>query len=187
MLYIFYIVTIGIPAIFFSKIRYEVKKLEYYSGEENKKYNNNYEIIMKVLIFNFIPIYIKKITKEKLVKLLKTSKAKKEEKELIEDTDKIDIKILRNLKYFKELEADIKKFDLKIEIGVEDIILKNSLVILFSTVVAVILAKNVINRNKVHFVVKPTTLDVNKLNVVFSTTIDFKIKNIYKVYKMAKN
>lgn len=188
MIYIFTLIIVGITSLIFSTIRYEITKMEYHIGKTNKELKNDYEIIMKILIFNKVPIIKIKITLERLLKLLRSSRArkieKKEERKIVEDKNKIDIKILRNIKCLKQAKIEIKKFNLNMEIGVEDVVVRSMLVTVASAVLANILAKKAKDLNQIYFKIVPTNVDINKLDISLYAVFDMKIRNIFKVYKL---
>lgn len=189
LMHIVWIAIISISSLVFASIRYEIKNLEYHIGNTSGK--NNYEIIMTIFVFSKLPVFRKKISKAKVIKFLTSYKMKKiekrEENKMLKDKNLIDIKIFKSIKYLADIEMEVKKFNLKAEIGVEDIVIKNMLVTLIGSVIGGVLAKKIRKQKDVYFVVAPASNNINKVDIFLNIVVDVKVRNMYKVYRKIKN
>lgn len=143
-----------------------------------KKYNNKYEVIISLLFLNkvkWISIHLNRLRLRKIYTKM--------------HLERIDIKKLEqdfsfsNLKEIIKIKPNIKKLNLKIDIGLENIILTTYLIPLICTILSIILSKNVNIKDidEIEYLVKPIYNNGNKYHIKLSSILSFRISSILKV------
>ena len=150
MVFLFVLVAfiILIISLIFSKINIEIINFKF-NSQRKRHINKDYQIIIKLKAFGIIPIFKFNITKTKLEKMRLQEKVKNIDLKLLEN-NKFDKEILKSIKNIK---VSIKKFNLHLDIGTENAGLTSLIVPLISTLLAILLQKNVkefINQNLVN-------------------------------------
>jgi len=142
--------------------------------------NNKYQIKIKICTFGILPIFNIKINSKKINKILKNQKVKEKIKEeqtkIIENKANIDKELITSL---KNIRTEIKEINLKISIGTENASLTAFVIPVISTLLAIILSKQ-INKynNKQSFLVTPVYIDQNLINIEGSGIFEIKMIHI---------
>ena len=180
MLFLKIILIISIFFIFIItlQIQVKVKHIKYNSEElKGKRLANNYQIIIKILTLEKIPIFRLKINKAKIEKLNKKTQIKQKIEEKIKRQDftkaiemekKYDLKKLIP-EIYKNIKLEVKNIDLKIGIGTENVILTSFIIPVISTILAFTIKRN--------FKVKP--IYENKNIIKFELNGIFSVKMIH--------
>ena len=201
MIVFFIVLTIMllISLIFFmlclSDIEIEIKKLVFDSENKKRKKLQVYNTIIRIKLFNKFTWLKFKIDNNKIIKIKKSKFINNKIYEYLNDITKLKEIILKNKKEFinlnilKELNLDIKKLDLEIKLSVLDSIMTSFSVAIISSIIAILLAKNIktYNRNKYNYIVTPIyeykPIFKIKLNCIISVKIVHIMNIIYILIK----
>ena len=178
MVFLFILLLI-IILLAFSKIQIEVLNLKYKSIKK-RHLNQNYEIVLILKILDKIPIFKLKIDKKKLEKLKKKEKLQKR-------VNEINLKIIENkfdknvLEAIKKANIEIKKINLKIEIGTENAFFTSLLIPVISTIVSILIRRKIKNIEKQRFIVNPIYCNQNIANIEISGIFEIKMIHIINI------
>ena len=139
--------------------------------------NSNYKIKIKLLVIKFIPIFSTKLTKQKIEKIknkYKFSNMRFKQKFSFNSIKKIIEK------------AKIKKFFLKVNIGLESIMLLTFLIPTISTIISIILANQKLKVDDQNYQIKPIYNSGNLLNIEFDGIFELNLIHIIKVIYIKK-
>lgn len=174
------VIVIILLGLYHSKIEIGIKNLDISTLRKKENIiNKNYEITFALAIFNKWKIIKLKIKKDKLKQIRKSK--------IIQG---LDIKYLKNKKapngikdIIKELEIEIEKLELYVEIGIEDAALTAISVGIVSTIIGILLKDKITTKDR--FEIKPIYMQKNlinlKLNCIFTIDLMHYIyKNILK-------
>lgn len=175
-LFILFIIVLMVITI---RIKFEVENLKF-STDDNLHLNSKYEIKIKIFTFGIIPIFNMKLNNRKILKIRDNPKIKEKIKQqktkIIENKANIDKELITSL---KNIQTEIKEINLKILIGTEDASLTAFTIPVISTVIAMLLNKQIRKYNeKQKFLVAPVYMDKNLINVEFSGIIQIKMIHI---------
>ena len=180
MLFLKIILIISIFFIFIItlQIQVKVKHIKYNSEElKGRRLENNYQIIIKILTLEKIPIFRLKINKAKIEKLNKKTQIKQKIEEKIKKQDfakaiemekKYDLKKLIP-EVYKNIKLGTENINLKIDIGTENVMLTSFIIPVISTILVFIVKRN--------FKVKP--IYENKNIIKFELNGIFNVKMIH--------
>lgn len=176
MVFLFICLTI-ILILIFSKIRIQIENFRF-SSVNKRHINKDYKAIIKVYILKKIPILKINITKTKLERLKIKEKIRKINFKLIEENPKLDKKVWEAM---KEVHTNIKKLDLKIELGTENASLTSIIVGILSTIIAITIRDKMKNQEKQKFIVKPIYNNQNLINIEFTVIFEIKMTHILNI------
>ena len=180
MVFLFILLLI-IILLTFSKIQIEILNIKYKSVDK-RHLNKNYEIVLILKILDKIPIFKLKIDKKKLEKLKKKEKLQKRVNEInlkiIENKNKFDKNVLEAI---KKANIEIKKINLKIEIGTENAFFTSLLVPVISTIVSILIRRKIKNIEKQRFIVNPIYCNQNIANIEISGIFEIKMIHIINI------
>lgn len=174
-----FIILIMIVMFITIKIKFEIQNLKI-STNEKPHLNNKYQIKIVIYTFGIIPILKIKLNNKKIQKIINNKKfrekIKQKETKIIENKADIDKELIISLKNIK---TEIKEINLKILIGTENASLTAFTIPIISTIVAMVLSKQIkkYNDNQV-FSVEPVYLDKNLLNIDISSIFQIKMIHI---------
>ncbi len=181
---VFLFVCIAIILLFisliFAKIKIEVVDFKFCSRTK-RHFNKDYEIKIKLCVFSFIPIFKINITKSKLEKMKLKEKIKNINFSELKDNQKLDKKILIAI---RKIDIMVKEIELYVEIGTENASLTAILVPALSTVIAIILRKNIKDFEHQVFVIHPVYQNQNLVNISVSGIFEIKMSHIINVIYM---
>ena len=140
--------------------------------------NEDYKIVFKWYVLNKIPIMKISITKTKMEKFKIKEKLKNIDLEKLQEQGKLKLK---ELKVFKNLNMQIKKINLYLELGTENSALTSIIVPVLSTLIAFLIRKNVRKFDDHFFLIKPIYINQNLLNISISGIFEFKINHIINI------
>ncbi len=191
---VFFIVLVIITIVlilYFSKIVIKINKFEFLS-QEIKKNIINYDTVVKIVIFNKIPIIKFKVNKEKVDRIINEN-----EKRLKREVDKFSIKNINkdklNIKeiylYIKKIiDECIKKVNLEIELGTENPALTAILIPIIATITCIYFRDKIKEKNKQVFNINPVYINKNLINIHLSGIFEFKTRHIiHIIYVLNKN
>lgn len=175
-LFIILIITTIIITI---KIKFEIQNLKI-STNKNSHINNKYQIKIKIYTLGIIPILSIKINNKKIQKALNNQKIKEkikqQETKIIENKANIDKELITSLKNIK---TEIKEINLKIIIGTENASLTAFTIPVISTIIAIILSKQIKKYNeKQTFSITPIYTNQNLINAEISGIFQIKMIHI---------
>lgn len=167
------IISIFLILIITVKVEVKIQNIKYNSEKvKGERLANNYQIIIKILTLEKIPIFRLKINKSKIEKInAKTHLKQKIKKEIqkqdiakaIEMEKKYDLKKLI-LEVYKNIKLETENINLKIDIGTENVVLTSFIIPIISTILAFTVKRN--------FEVQPIYQNKNiikfELNGIFS-------------------
>ena len=81
----------------------------------------------------------------------------------------------------KEVHTNIKKLDLKIELGTENASLTSIIVGILSTIIAITIRDKMKNQEKQKFIVKPIYNNQNLINIEFTVIFEIKMTHIINI------
>ena len=188
MVLVFIFISIAILVTFtilVSELSVNVKELEISNEIENMPLIKKMKISIRICMFNKITIFNKNINQNDL-KNIKTSKKfqriknkliykrkTKEEKE----KQKADVAILKKLK------IQLRKINLELKVGTEDVVLTSFLICIISIAISIILSKIIkkYDENKYKYKITPDYNNKNSINLNLTGIIDIKLVNIINI------
>ena len=181
-IYFVLIIFILILLFIFSKIRIEIDNFEFNSQLKGFT-NKNYKIYFKLYILKFIPILKIKIDDKKIRKKLKEDKFKAK-------TQKIEQDILSKkipIGEFKNLDFEIKKFNLNLELGTENAFLTSMLIPIISALISILLGKKSKDVTNTKYMIKPIYINQNLIKILIFGIFDIKMFHIINILYSLKN
>ena len=172
-----FILIVFLLLIIFSKIRIEVINFKF-SSQWKRHINKDYKVIIKLCILSKISILKINITKTKLEKLKIKEKIKDIDLKIIENRNKFDKDLIRAI---KEINLDIDKINLNIELGTENASLTSIVVPAISTILAILLRQKIEKFENQIFIVKPIYINQNLINIVLSGIFEIKMIHIINI------
>lgn len=179
MVFLFLCIAIIMLAIilFFSEIRIQIINFRF-SSQLQRHINKDYEIIIKLNVLGFVPLFKINITKTKLEKMKLKEKIKNVDFKVLEDNHKLDKKILKAI---KNLKLSIKNINLRLDIGTENATLTSIIVPAISTVIAIVLRKKVKKFENQIFMINPIYQNQNLVNLFVSGIFEIKMSHIINI------
>lgn len=168
---LFFLIIILVIIILSSKLQITISNLDI-STERKEKIKKDFQLYIEVIILKKIKILkidMKRIKPKKINTKKFLEKVKK-----IEQTENNKDLIKKSLKNLKELQVEIKKADLKLEIGTEDAALTAISVGIISSILGTILKKQ-------KFKIIPQYQNKNIFNLKLNCI--FRINLIHYIYK----
>ena len=167
------IISIFLILIITVKVEVKIRNIKYNSEKvKGERLANNYQIIIKILTLEKIPIFRLKINKSKIEKINAKTHLKQKIKEEIQKQDiakaiemekKYDLKKLIS-EVYKNIKLETENINLKIDIGTENVVLTSFIIPIISTILAFTVKRN--------FEVQPIYQNKNiikfELNGIFS-------------------
>ena len=149
---------------------------------QSKPYvNDKYKIIIKLKIFDTIPIIKFTLNKNKLRKIqqsLKTNeKVKQLEKDIIQNKDKVDAQIIKGLKDFCK-GIYIETLNLEMELGTQNAFLTSMLVAIFSSILSIGFSRIRVREKNIVYEIKPVYKNENSIKIEISGIFQIKMIHI---------
>lgn len=171
-------ILILISVIFFiliiSTLKINIKELEV---------NNILEPKLKIFYKIELGIYL--LDKLKILKLTFTPNSKiiKTIKNKAQQSIKVDLEILKLVKYIK---IDIEKLNFKLDIGTYDVLLNTSIVFIISTVISILVPHLVDNKNykNIYYKILPINKNKNLIDLKLNCIIKLKMVHIINILYM---
>ena len=168
-----------------STIQLNVKNLEV--GNINKE-NNNYQVEILLKVFDKFTVYKTVVSKEKIQKIYDSKILKKLH---IKQDLKNEIKFRKQefLEILKRVQIEIVKFNLKINIGLEDAAITALVVWGLSSIISIILPflLKPANLKKCKYCIMPIYMQRNLYNIKLKGIIKLKVVHIiYVIYILVK-
>ena len=160
----------------------EIRMINVIIDSQSKPYvNDKYKIIIKLKIFDTIPIIKFTLNKNKLRKIqqsLKTNeKVKQLEKDIIQNKDKFDAQIIKGLKDFGK-GIYIETLNLEIELGTENAFVTSMLVAIFSSILSIGFSKIRVREKNIVYEIKPVYKNENSIKIEISGIFQIKLIHI---------
>ena len=163
-----------------SKIEIKIENL-IITSQTKKHINDKYKIIIKMYVFNKIPIIKITLTENKLkkiyTKLKMKEKIRKLEEEIYINKDKFDLKLLNAIREFNKC-IKIVDFKLKIQLGTENAFLTSILVAIISSIMSITISKKAMREDKIFYNVEPIYNSQNLINIAISGIFQIKMIHI---------
>lgn len=142
---------------------------------------NGFEIIIKLKIFENIPILKFTLNKNKVKKIQQSlkmnEKVKQLEKDILENKNKFDKKMVQGLKEFSK-NIYIEKLDLEIEFGTENAFLTSMLVAFFSSILSIVFSKIRVREKNIVYEIEPVYRNENSIKIEISGIFQIKLIHI---------
>lgn len=180
MVFLFLVVLIILMLIIFSKITIEIAEFEYQSNLPKGK-RMKYQIIYRLYIASKIPL-VKIELNEKWLK--KTSAKIKKRLEKLDVTDIKKDKDIHNKTMQFINNAKIKKLNLNMEIGTENVVVTSFIIAFVSIIISYIIQKRMDEYQNQRFVIKPIYYNQNLLNIYFNGIFEIKMIHIIRTICM---
>lgn len=181
-IYFVLIIFILILLFIFSKIRIEIDNFEFNSQLKGFT-NKSYKIYFKLYILKFIPILKIKIDDKKIRKKLKEDKFKAKTQKIEQDILSKKIQIGE----FKNLDFEIKKFNLNLELGTENAFLTSMLIPIISALISILLGKKSKDVTNTKYIIKPIYINQNLIKILIFGIFDIKMFHIINIlYSLIK-
>lgn len=181
------IIQIIVIILFFSEIVLNIEKCEiiYNEKQRNKLLVNDLKMNVEVIIFRKLKILKIKINKEycEILKLKFKMNAIKKLK------DKKDTSLGFILKNIDKIKPNIKKFDLNLSVGTQDMIITIFLIPTLSTAVSIFVSKYFSENKNNNFYMKinPNFLNINNFSLKLTTTIKLNtLRTLFFIIKHRK-
>ena len=160
----------------------EIRMINVIIDSQSKPYvNDKYKIIIKLKIFDTIPIIKFTLNKNKLRKIqqsLKTNeKVKQLEKDIIQNKDKFDAQIIKGLKDFCK-GIYIETLNLEIELGTQNAFLTSMLVAIFSSILSIGFSRIRVREKNIVYEIKPVYKNENSIKIEISGIFQIKLIHI---------
>ena len=163
-----------------SKIEIKIENL-IITSQTKKHINDKYKIIIKMYVFNKIPIIKITLTENKLkkiyTKLKMKEKIRKFEEEIYINKDKFDLKLLNAIREFNKC-IKIVDLKLKIQLGTENAFLTSILVAIISSIMSITISKKAMREDKIFYNVEPIYNSQNLINIAISGIFQIKMIHI---------
>lgn len=169
--------------IYFSNIQVEINNFKFSSGTK-EHVNNDYKVLIKWRVLGRLTIKKILITQKKLRKINIKDKMKNIDLEKFKNANILDKK---NIRALKNLNIEIKKLNLYMDIGTENAMLTSIIISTISTLISIIVNKKVNDYSDPKYIVNPIYINKNIINIIFSGIFELKIRNImYIIYILNK-
>ena len=173
-LYIIGVVFIILIIFLFSKIQIKIENFKF-TSETIRHINTDYKFVIKLYIFSKIPILKISTTKKFLERLKLKEKMKTFEMDFIENKLKVDKDILKAM---KKLDVNIKKLNLRIDLGTENASFTSILIPILSTVISMLLRNRIKDYKSQHYIINPIFTNQNLINIELSSIFEIKMIHI---------
>ncbi len=170
------IISLIIFILMLSTLRLEVKNLEL--SNTNGTTDQNYEAKISINLFNKIKIASIKFNNERIRKIYTKVKLNKIDIQKIKQNFNIkDTKIIKNLK------PELIYLNLKLDLGLEDVILTSSLVFVISTAISILLPHIVkkYSKENYEYIIEPLYINKNVYYIKLNCIIQLKIVHIINI------
>ena len=158
-------------------------------SQNEKHIHDKYKIIIKLKIFETIPIIRFTLTKNKLKKIQQLLKVNERiqqlEKDIWENKNKFDIQMIKGLQEFSK-SIYMEKLDLAIELGTENALLTSMLVAIFSTILSIVFSKIRVKEKNIVYEVKPIYQNENSIKIEISGIFQIKMIHIINIIYVLK-
>ena len=179
-LFIMWIILIVTLVIITTKIEVKIVNLVMNSQIE-EHISNGFEIIIKLKIFENIPILKFTLNKNKVKKIQQSlkmnEKVKQLEKDILENKNKFDKKMVQGLKEFSK-NIYIEKLDLEIEFGTENAFLTSMLVAFFSSILSIVFSKIRVREKNIVYEIETVYRNENSIKIEISGIFQIKLIHI---------
>ena len=182
MVFLFILLIILLLGIIILTSKLEIRMINVIIDSQSKPYvNDKYKIIIKLKIFDTIPIIKFTLNKNKLRKIqqsLKTNeKVKQLEKDIIQNKDKVDAQIIKGLKDFCK-GIYIETLNLEIELGTQNAFLTSMLVAIFSSILSIGFSRIRVREKNIVYEIKPVYKNENSIKIEISGIFQIKLIHI---------
>ena len=214
MAFLLYIIlALLIISIIFATIKFQliieefkykrITQTELFTNKKQTDKQLKFLIKLRICIFSKIPVATIKVNEEKLKELEKRKNFEKIQKILKEQIDKLQAKLIKNLSktkdakallniitIAKELKLQFKKIDLKINIGLENVIATSMLIPIISTIIAFALRSLEVKPGENQYKIMPKynlQNDGTQINILLKCIIEVKMIHIINIMYIIKN
>ena len=158
-------------------------------SQRKKHINDRYEIIIRLKIFENIPIFKFTINKNKLRKIQQSrkmnEKVKQLEKDIIQNRNKFDKNMMKGLKEFSK-NIYMEKLDLQIELGTENAFLTSMFVAFFSSILSIIFSRIHVREKNIVYEIEPVYRNENSIKIEISGIFQMKLIHIINTIYVLK-
>lgn len=185
MVFLFLFITIISISIILVLSKIQIQIINFKFDSQTKRHiNKDYKIVIQLYILRVIPIFKIAITKTKLEKFNLKEKIKNINFKFLKENPSFDKEIWKAI---KQLNVSIRNVCLNVNIGTENASLTAIIVPTISTIIAMILQKNMKRFEEQTFMVHPIYQNQNLVNLYISGIFEIKMRHIINViYKINK-
>ena len=185
MVFLFILLILLIITLSIVTSRIEIKLMPFILNSKKHKYvDDQSKVIIKLKLFEIIPIIKFTITNKKLKRLQKSfkmnEKIEKIERDIIQNKDKIDVRLLAIAKEIGK-NIEIKKLALAMELGTENAFLTSMLVAILSSAIAVGFSRTNVKEKYVLYEIKPIYTSQNFVKIAISGIFQIKMVHIINI------
>lgn len=183
LVFIITFISITILAVLLSTISIRIEKLEISNCNSINKLTYNFEIYFEILTLNKFKIFSLKINKDKIKQLNSKVKFKNKMQNMNFKKIKQDFPKIKLREILKKLNINVQKFNLKFELGTEDVIITSALIAIISSALGIFLAKVIksFNKEKYSYEIKPIYHNKNLINLYLNCIIKVKVVHIISI------
>ena len=179
-LFIMWIILVVTLIIITAKI--EVKIVNLAINSQNKEHiSDKYKIITKLKIFGNIPIIKFTLNKKKVKKIQQSlkmnEKVKQLEKDILQNKNKFDKKMVKELKEFSK-GIYVENLELEVELGTENAFLTSMLVAIFSSILSIGFSRIRVREKNIVYEIKPVYKNENSIKIEISGIFQIKLIHI---------
>lgn len=179
VLVLFFLILFVLIISFFSTIEFKIDIKNFNLLKEEKKHkivNKDHEIIVYAYIFKKVKVYNYKVRNLRIPR-----------KYFDNINKKLDYKVLRdfvanNINDLNIQIIELENLNLKLKVGVENVILTSGLVTILNVFISLILPKLISNytRERFEYEIKPIYENTNKIELFLDTSIRIKLFSLIK-------
>lgn len=189
ILIILFLISLMLLILCLSNLEVEIKKLWFDSTNEKHKKLQNYNIFIRIKLFDKITWFKFKIDSDKMVKIKNSNFFNSKMLKKFNNIQNIKKFISRNkkeifnLKNLQELDINIKKLDLKIKLSALDNMITSFSVAIISSIISIILARSIkkYDKDKYYYRVTPIYEYKPIFKIKLNCIIDIKIVHIMNI------
>ena len=179
-LFIMWIILVVTLIIITAKI--EVKIVNLAINSQNKEHiSDKYKIITKLKIFGNIPIIKFTLNKKKVKKIQQSlkmnEKVKQLEKDILQNKNKFDKKMVKGLKEFSK-GIYVENLELEVELGTENAFLTSMLVAIFSSILSIGFSRIHVREKNIVYEIEPVYRNENSIKIEISGIFQIKLIHI---------
>ena len=176
------IIILTVIVLIFSKIKIEIIDFNVFGKiPRTLVINEDYKIIIKLVVLKKLPIVKLELTKEKLKRFKLKDKMKSANIKAMKILKEDKTKNKNVIKAIKNLDVAIQDMNLEVKIGTENASFTAILVAIISTLISMLLKKHIKKYKSQTFKIQPLYYNQNLVNIEFSGIFEIKMIHIINI------